>query len=76
MAYRQLGMFQHALDDLDLAVKIKPGYAKGYFGRAVVYFSMKEYSKSQEDLLKAQSLGFNSRAGFIEQLKKHLDEKK
>lgn len=55
---------------LNKIIETNPGYAKAYYNRAVVYFARQEYDKSWLDIHKAQKLGCEVDAEFLEALKK------
>jgi tetratricopeptide (TPR) repeat protein len=51
-------------------IKNTPDYAGAYYNRAIAYFYKKSYDQSWQDVHKAQSLGYQFKADFIESLKK------
>ncbi len=54
----RLKNFDAALADLGRAIALDPEFAQAYFVRAFVFRDMGESKRYQEDLLKAQSLGY------------------
>lgn len=67
--YYQRGDYDQAISDYNKAIKIRPD-GSAYFERAFVYFLIKQYDKSWEDVHKAESLGSKLDQKFLEQLKK------
>jgi protein O-mannosyl-transferase len=70
LAYQNKSNLNQALLDYNKAIEIDPDYAEAYVNRAVVYFKKQEYTKSWEDVYRAQILGYKVHPEFIEQLKK------
>ena len=64
------GTTNQAISDFTEAIKINPNYSDAYIARALAYFSKKEYTKSWEDVHKAESLGSKVKLDFLEMLKK------
>ena len=52
------------------AIKHKPGYAGAYYNRAAAYYYKKDYDKSWQDIHKAEQLGINIDAKFIDLVEK------
>jgi len=51
-------------------IKKTPNHAGAYYNRAVAYFYKKDYESCWQDVHKAESLGYEFSADFIESLKK------
>jgi len=75
--YRNLGDVYYSKGDFDLAIlnynksiQINPRSALIYYNRAIAYFFKKEYSKSWDDVYKAEAAGLKLDPKFIEKLKK------
>ncbi len=49
---------------------IYAGYAAAYYNKAKAYYSKREYDKSWEDVNKAQALGYQIPADFLDELRK------
>ena len=47
------GEYVKALEEYDLAIKLKPDFALAYLRRGIVCFQVKQYTKAEEDLKKA-----------------------
>ncbi len=62
--------FKLALLDFNKAIEINPKFVAAYNNRAIVYFLMKEYDKSWEDVNKAKALGYKSHPEFLAELRK------
>jgi tetratricopeptide (TPR) repeat protein len=69
-AYLKKGDLNLVLSDYSQAIEINPDYATAYNNRAIAYFKKQEYTKSWEDVHKAQVLGYQVNPEFMEQLKK------
>lgn len=54
--------FDQAEESLNAAIKIKPDSAEAHYNRAFFYEETKEFIKSEEDYLMAESLGFANKA--------------
>jgi len=61
--------FLAALRDLNSGLAICPGFAQGYYNRAVVYYCMLDYDRSWQDAMRAAQLGYTLDPVFFEQLK-------
>ena len=49
-AYIELGAYDHAIGDFDVAIRLDDTLATAYSGRGEAYFHLKEWTKSVEDL--------------------------
>jgi len=76
IAYQKIGSLDLALSDCSKAIQINPNYAKAFHNRGVIYLLRREYSKSWEDLRKAEALGFKINPRFLEELKKATGREK
>ncbi len=70
LIYKNKGFQNEALLDFNKAIELNPNFASAYFNRANLYFLRKDYEKSRQDIIKAQSLGFVVNPQFLEKLKK------
>jgi tetratricopeptide (TPR) repeat protein len=70
IVYQAQGNLNQAISDYNKVIEIYPDYALAYNNRAVAYFYKKEYSKSWEDVYKAETLGWKFNPGFLQDLKK------
>jgi len=52
-AYKDLGNYQQAIEDLSRAIEIKPGYIDAYNNRGIAYKDLGNYSQAIEDLNRA-----------------------
>lgn len=69
------GDFKRAIFDLNRAIEFRPDYAEAYNIRSIIHFYKKEYNKSQEDIYKAQNLGYKVNPKFGADLKKSSNNK-
>jgi len=76
IAYQKIGNLGLALSDCSKAIQINPNYAKAFHNRAVIYLLRKEYTKSWEDLHRAEALGYKIDPRFLEELKKATGREK
>ena len=56
-AYFFIGDYQQSLRDFDRAIKINPDNANSYYGRAMTYRALGNFTAAQEDTNKSCSLG-------------------
>jgi len=68
--YFEKGQYDQAISDFTKALDINPRYAGAYYNRGFGYFEKREYEKSWRDIEKAQSLGFQIRPKFLDELRK------
>ncbi len=61
--------FTQALADYNKDLEINPNDAQAYNNRAFVYYQLRNYDKSWEDVHKAEKLGVHVNPGFISELK-------
>jgi hypothetical protein len=57
-AYFFLGKYPEALSDFDHAISLNPDNASFYYGRAMIYRVLGNFTAAQDDLKKSCSLGF------------------
>jgi tetratricopeptide (TPR) repeat protein len=57
--YIRQGKFAQAIADITTAIEIEPSLAVLYNNRAIIYYQLGQYEKSQEDVRRAQALGFD-----------------
>ena len=69
IAYRSKGNYDQAIADYSKFIEINPDFARGYRERAVSYLSKQDYDKAWEDVHKAEELGWEVPADFLESLK-------
>ena len=67
-----LSFFTLAKDAYNRALAINPQYVEAFYNRALVYFVIKQYNRSQDDLRQAAALGTKSPPEFLEALKNGL----
>ena len=70
LIYQKKGDFGQAISNYDKAIEIDATYPPAYKNRAVVYFSMKDYDKSWDDVSKAEELGLKCHPEFLKELEK------
>ena len=70
--YFQVGNYDSALIDFSKAIEMNPNNKEAYYNRSQTYNNIKNYRNALDDALKAQSLGYNIDAAYIEKLKKQL----
>ena len=56
-AYFFLGKYQQALRDFDSAIALNPDNANSYYGRAMTYRTLGDYTAAQDDAKKSCALG-------------------
>ncbi len=66
----QINDYDKAIMDYSKAIELEPNNDEFYFGRALCYYYKKDYSKTWDDIHKAEQLGFNAPPGFLEELKR------
>jgi tetratricopeptide (TPR) repeat protein len=66
----QKWQYDRAISDFDRTIEIDPTFADAYFYRAIVYFLVEEYEKSMSDSIRAQQLGYEIPAKFLDDLRK------
>ena len=76
LVYGKTGRYDQAINDLEKAIEINPQSAEAHYNRAVAYCGMKEYDKSWQDVHKAESLGFQVPAGFLQILREDSGREK
>ena len=64
VAYMHLGQHQRAVDDINEAVKLKPGDADNYYLRGVAYRALGQLDRALEDSNRSISLEPNSAAAY------------
>jgi Tfp pilus assembly protein PilF len=64
IAYMHLGQHQRAVDDLDQAVRIKPGDPDNYYLRGVAYRALGQLQRALEDTNRAISIEPDSAAAY------------
>jgi len=69
-AYLEKREFEQALLLLNKSIEINPKYAEAYFGRGRSYYFRGEYDRSWEDTKRAQDLGYNIPAEFLNDLRR------
>ena len=52
-AYKNIGNYRQAIEDLNRAIEIKPDYAEAYINRGVTYNLLGSYRQAIEDLNRA-----------------------
>jgi protein O-mannosyl-transferase len=72
--YFRQGRFEEAIRDYNEALRIDPSSGKSWYNRSAAWFSRKDYQKALEDALKAQSLGYNVDARYIEYIKSGIQQ--
>lgn len=55
-SYRRKGDYEHAIQDYDHAIQIKPDYAEAFNGRGLAYYGKKEYERAIQDFTQAIQL--------------------
>ena len=70
LIYQKKGDFEGAISNYDKAIRSDATYAPAYKNRASVYFFMKDYDKSWEDVSKAEELGLKCHPEFLKELEK------
>ncbi|MCX5712729.1 MAG: tetratricopeptide repeat protein, partial [Candidatus Omnitrophica bacterium] len=65
----------NALTDFSKAIQMNPNLAEAYNNRAVIYLSKKGYKKCEEDINKAEELGYKINPKLIEELNKARAQK-
>ena len=70
VTYLQKGEPDQAIADFNKAIEINPSDGLAYFFPALAHYSEKEYSKSFDDVTKAQELGHSVRPKFLDELRK------
>jgi Flp pilus assembly protein TadD len=68
--YQIKGGLDQAILYYDKAIELRPDYAFVFNSRAMAYFGKQNYTRSWEDVYRAQTLKYNVDPRFIEQLKK------
>jgi tetratricopeptide (TPR) repeat protein len=61
-AYNGLGNYKQAIEDLNKAIEIEPGYADAYYNRGIAYKGLGNYKEAIEDFDRAIEI----RPGFAE----------
>ncbi len=56
-AYYFLGKYQESLHDFNSAILLNPDNANSYYGRAMIYRTLGDFTNAQEDLEKSCALG-------------------
>ena len=69
IAYYKKNDFDPAISDYTKAIQIRPDPTV-YYNRALVYYLKKEYDYAWDDVHKAEALGYEVNANFLEELKK------
>lgn len=62
--------YDKAIADLSAAVAQAPGFGDAYGNRAVAYYSKRDYERAWQDVHKAQQLGYEVPASFLEKLRR------
>ena len=70
-AYFERGAFQNSIDDFDQAIRLDD-YPHAYANRAVSYIRLGKYAEAEEDIKRAQELGYDADEA-VEELKKHRE---
>jgi tetratricopeptide (TPR) repeat protein len=65
------GRYDLALDDYNKALAANDRFGEAYASRAVAYFYKKNYARSQQDVRRAQALGYNVDRDFLAQLEQY-----
>jgi tetratricopeptide (TPR) repeat protein len=64
------GHYDQAISDFNKALEINSWFAVAYNNRRIAYYFKKEYDKSWEDIKRAQDLGYQIPAEFLDDLRK------
>lgn len=70
LTYEGKGQYDEAISVYSKALEIYPRDAWAYYRRGYTYYFKKEYDKSWEDVNKAQGLGYQIPADFLNELRK------
>jgi len=68
--YKKMDNLDQAIADYSNAIRIDPFLAGAYYGRGTIYSLKHEYTKSWEDLHKAEALGYKISPEILEEAKK------
>jgi len=76
-AYLMLGkkQFTRSLEYFNSILEIDPEFAKAYLGRAIVYYYLKDYDRSWDEVHKAQHRGLEVNEHFLTTLSKASQNK-
>lgn len=59
-AWSDLGEYENALSDYELAFQVKPDYNEAYYNRGIVFERQNQLKKAKDDFVKAYELGLRS----------------
>lgn len=65
-----MGKYNQAIANFNKAMEIIPGDAPAYYLRGKAYYFKKEYDKSWDDIKRAQDLGYEVAAEFLDDLRR------
>ena len=77
VAYGGKGDYDHAIQDFDKAIALKPDLAETYYLRGVTWLFLKEWEKARSDLVAARNRGvdiaafFSSMFGSVSNFERH-----
>ncbi len=72
IAYFKLKNYDAALADNTKAIAIDGNYREAYYNRAQVYFNLKKYQQSLDDMYTAKRLGYDIDPAMIDEIKQAL----
>jgi tetratricopeptide (TPR) repeat protein len=67
-AYYSLGEYQKAINDLEKAIELKPGYAEAWFKAAVAYSEIGDINKAKTYLERSKTMGMKGYENFERKL--------
>jgi tetratricopeptide (TPR) repeat protein len=75
-AYQNKGNPGQAISDFTKAIELNPNDGQIYRTRAFLYFSRREYTRTWEDVHKAEAMGCSFDPGFVKELRKASKRKR
>ena len=76
IARARTGRREEAARDWAKAIALRPDYAEAYYNRALLYFDMKEYTRSLADVKKFQKFGGRPDPAFVKSLTEAVNRAK
>lgn len=72
LSYYKLGKLNESIADNTKAIELKPDFANAWFNRSVLYRDIKNYQLAYNDMIKAQSLGYQVPKNYVDELQSKI----